>query len=199
VTPLANLGILALGLAQAAPGPAPSPLFAAFKAACFGLKSADGKSAFDKIAPAAKAAGWTEVAGADVDPRIVGITSKGRKAVQAEEPDSTQSGQIFRHSFDGRTVWLVTSRFVAKEGYWGDGCRVYDLDAPVAPSRQAIDAWVGSAPTTVAANGTATKRVWEPWQAGTSLEITYVPRGHPLGTSYGIQGLVLVSQSIGGF
>lgn len=191
--------IAAFGLAQAAPAPAPSPLFAAFKAACFNLKGTDGKSAFDKIAPAAKAAGWTEVAEADADPRIASITAKGRKAVQTEEPDGTQSGQIFRHSFDGRTVWLVTSRFVAKDGYWGDGCRAYDLDAPAAPPREVIDGWVGKAPTGVQANGTATKRLWEPWQTGVALEITYVPRGHPLGTSYGIQGLVLVSQSIGGF
>lgn len=183
----------------AQPAPAPSPLFAAFKAACFNLKSADGKSAFDRVAPAAKAVGWTEVAEADADPRIASITAKGRKAALTEEPDGTYAGQIFRHSFDGRTVWLVTSRFVAKEGYWGNGCRAYDLDAPAAPPREVIDSWVGSAPTGVQANGTATKRLWEPWQTGVSLEITYVPRDHPLGTSYGIQGLVLVSQSIGGF
>lgn len=191
--------IAAFGMAQAAPAPAPSPLFAAFKAACFNLKTADGKSSFDRVAGAAKAAGWTEVSEADADPRIASIVAKGRKAVQAEEPEGSYAGQVFRHSFDGRTVWLVTSRFVAKQGYWGNGCRVYDLDAPAAPSRETIDGWVGSAPTTVAANGSATKRLWEPWQTGVSLEITYVPRDHPLGTSYGIQGLVLVSQSIGGF
>ncbi|MCR5869761.1 MULTISPECIES: hypothetical protein [unclassified Sphingomonas] len=191
--------IAAFGMAQAAPAPAPSPLFAAFKAACFNLKSADGESAFDKVGPAAKAAGWTEVTEADADPRIAGIIAKGRTAMQQEEPEAKVAGQLFRHSFDGRTVWLVTSRFVSKEGYWGDGCRAYDLDLPAAPPREVIDGWVGKAPTGVQANGTATKRLWEPWQTGVSLEITYVPRDHPLGTSYGIQGLVLVSQSIGGF
>ncbi|MFL9841040.1 hypothetical protein ABS767_08715 [Sphingomonas sp. ST-64] len=184
---------------QAAPAPAPSSLFAAFKAACFNLDSEDGKSSFDRVAPAAKAAGWYELAEADADPRIANIVSKGRDAVRAEEPDGTYAGKLFRHSFDGRTVWLVTSRFVAKEGYWGNGCRAYDLDAPAAPARETVDAWVGSAPTGVQANGNATKRLWEPWQTGVSLEITYVPRDHPLGSSYGIQGLVLVSQSIGGF
>lgn len=183
---------------QAAPVPAPSPLFAAFKAACFDLESEDGASSFDRVAPAAKAAGWTEVAEADADPRIAGIVAKGRDAVRAEEPDGTYAGQMFRHRFDGRDVYLVTSRFVSKEGYWGNGCRAYDLDAP-APARETVDAWVGSAPTGVQANGTATKRLWEPWKTGVSLEITYVPRDHPLGTSFGIQGLVLVSQSIGGF
>ena len=190
--------LLAISLV-AATAPAPSPLFAAFKAACFDLKTADGESAFDKVAPAAKAAGWTEVGEADADPRIAGIVAKGREAMREEEPDAQVSGQLFRHSFAGRTVWLVTSRFVSKEGYWGDGCRAYDLDLPAAPPREEIDGWVGSAPTGVQASGTATKRLWEPWQKGVSLEITYVPRDHPLGTSYGIQGLVLVSQSIGGF
>ena len=73
------------------------------------------------------------------------------------------------------------------------------IRAPAAPPREVIDSWVGTAPTGVQANGTATKRLWEPWQTGVTLEVTYVPRDHPLGTSYGIQGLVLVSQSIGGF
>jgi len=191
--------IAALGMVQAPPAPAPSPLFAAFTAACFNLDSEDGASSFNRVAPAAKASGWTEVAEADADPRIAGIVTKGRKAVQEEEPDGTYAGQIFRHRFDGRDVWLVTSRFVAKEGYWGNGCRAYDLDMPDAPPRETLDAWVGSAPTGVQANGSATKRLWEPWQNGVTLEITYVPRNHPLGTSYGIQGLVLVSQSIGGF
>ncbi|PKP90770.1 MAG: hypothetical protein CVT77_14205 [Alphaproteobacteria bacterium HGW-Alphaproteobacteria-16] len=190
--------IAAIGMAQAAPAPAPSPLFAAFKAACYDLESEDGASSFNRIAPAAKAAGWSEVAEADADPRVVGIVAKGRTAMAEEEPDAQVSGQMFRHRFDGRNVYLVTSRFVSTEGYWGNGCRVYDLDAP-APARETVDAWVGMTPTGVQANGTATKRLWEPWKTGVTLEITYVPRDHPLGTSYGIQGLVLVSQSIGGF
>ena len=195
----ALFGVMHAAFTQAAPAPAPSPLFAAFKAACFDLDSKDGVAPYAAIAPAAKAAGWTEVARADADPRVAGILDKGRQAVKEAEPDGTYSDQIFRHSFDGRTVWLITSRFVAKSGIWGNGCRAYDLDMPAAPPREVIDGWVGSAPTGVQANGSATKRLWEPWQTGVSLEITYVPRDHPLGTSYGIQGLVLVSQSIGGF
>lgn len=185
-----------LTLAAAAQAPTPAPLFAAFKAVCAHVGSPDG---FDQLA---RNAGWSELSEAEADPRIAAIVSKARDAAKRAEPGATVHGMLFRQSIDGRTAWLAVSRVAfTRDGrqVGAMGCRVYDLDAPAAPSRQAIDAWVGSAPTTVAANGTATKRLWEPWQAGTSLEITYVPRDHPLGTSYGIQGLVLVAQSIGGY
>ncbi len=180
-----------VGTAQAMP--APSPLFGAFKAACSGV----GK--FDGVGAAATAAGWTEIAEAKADPRVVAIVAKGRDAMRKEAPDARVSGQMFRQRFDGRDVYLVTSRIAAKQGWWANGCRAYDLDAPAAPAREAIDRWVGTAPKTVQANGAASKRLWQPWQPGVSLEITYVPRGHPLGASYGIQGLIFVSQSTGGF
>ena len=183
--------LLLIGTAQASP--APSPLFGAFKAAC------DNVGTFDGVAKAAAGAGWTEVAEAQAEPRIAAIVAKGRKAMQDEEPDAAVSGQVFRRRIDGRDMWLVTSRFVSKQGYWGNGCRAYDLDAPAAPAAATLDAWVGKPATGAAAAGNATKRLWEPWRDGVSLEITYVPRDNPLGLSYGIQGLVLVAQSIGGF
>ena len=181
-------GMRGSGVGEAAAAPGAEAVVTAEQAACCDGRGAGGRAAVGGNAPAAKAGGGNVVAGADADRGIARIADMGREAVEAEEPDSTQAGQMFRHSFDGRTVWLVTSRFVAKEGYWGDGCRAYDLDAPAAPPREVIDGWVGKAPTGVQANGTATKRLWEPWQTGVSLEITYVPRGHPLGSSYGIQG-----------
>jgi hypothetical protein len=183
--------LIALGAAQASP--APSPLFGAFTAACADV----GK--FEGIAAAATASGWTEIPEAQADPRVAAIVAKGRDAMRKEEPEAKVSGQMFRQRFEGRDVYLVTSRVQAKAGWWGNGCRAYDLDAPAAPARETLDAWVGKAPTSVQANGNATKRLWEPWQDGVSLEITYVPRDNPLGVTYGIQGLVLVSQSIGGF
>ncbi|MEG3181007.1 hypothetical protein [Sphingomonas sp. LT1P40] len=185
---------LLLALALLTPSAAvASPLLDAFKAACYDVRN------FDGVGKAAVAAGWTEVAEAQADPRIAKIVMLGRDAVKKEEPDSTMTGQTFRQRFDGRDVYLVTSRFVAKEGYWGNGCRAYDLDAPAAPARETLDSWVGKPPTGTSAAGNATKRLWEPWKDGVTLEITYVPRDNPLGTAYGIQGLVLVSQSIGGF
>ncbi len=184
--------LAAIGMAQAAT-PAPSPLFVAFKGACYDVRN------FDGVGKAATAAGWTEIADAQADPRIAKIVTLGRDAVKKEEPESTMTGQTFRQRIDGRDVYLVTSRFVAKTGYWGNGCRAYDLDAPAAPARETLDGWVGKPPTGTAAAGNATKRSWEPWTDGVTLEITYVPRDNPLGTAYGIQGLVLVSQSIGGF
>lgn len=195
IVPLAIATLLPASAAawQTAPMPAPSPLFGAFKAACFDVHK------FDRVAPAATAAGWTEVTEAQADPRIAAIVRKGFDAMRKEEAEAKVSGQIFRQRIDGRDVWLVTSRFVSKQGLWGNGCRTYDLDAPAAPAREILDAWVGKAPTSVQASGNAAKRLWEPWQPGVSLEITFVPRDNPLGLTYGIQGLVLVSQSIGGF
>ncbi len=186
-------------LATATQAPAPAPLFTAFKAACFNIDSEDGASSFAAIAPAAKTAGWVEVAEADADPRIAAIIGKGREAMAKEEPDATLSGQLFRQRFDGRDVYLASSRYVSKEGYWGNGCRVYDLDAPASPSAVTLSDWVGQGPTGTQSSGNAVKLLWEPWQTGVSLEITYVPRDNPLGATYGIQGLILVSQAIGGF
>lgn len=190
---IAAFGWIAATVGTAQANPAPSPLFTAFKAACFDVQK------FEGVAVAATTAGWTEVAEAQADPRVTAIVAKGREAMRKEAPDAKVSGQMFRQRFDGRDVWLVTSRIETAKGGWASGCRAYDLDAPAAPSREAIDGWVGTAPGTVQANGTASKRRWEPWHPGVSLEITYVPRGHPLGASYGIQGLIFVSQSTGGF
>ena len=194
---LAAFGLIAATVGTAQAGPAPSPLFGAFKAACFNVDK------FDGLGAAATAAGWTEVAEAQADPRVTAIVAKGREAMRKEAPEARVSGQMFRQRFAGRDVWLVTSRIQtgpqSNKGGWANGCRAYDLDAPAAPPREAIDGWVGTAPNTVQANGAAGKRRWEPWQPGVSLEITYVPRGHPLGASYGIQGLIFVSQSTGGF
>lgn len=185
-----------LTLAAAVQAPTPAPLFVAFKAVCAHVGSPDG---LDQLA---RNAGWSATSEAQADPRIAAIVSKARDAAKRAEPGASVHGMLFRQSIDGRTAWLAVSRVTfTRDGrqVGATGCRVYDLDAPAAPPRQTIDAWVGAAPSTVAASGTATKRVWEPWQAGTRLEITYVPRTHPLGASLGIQGLILVSQSIGGF
>ncbi|WP_447726751.1 hypothetical protein [Sphingomonas koreensis] len=189
--PAALLALATLGTVQASP--APSPLFGAFKAACFDV----GK--FDGVGAAAIASGWVEIPEAQADPRVTAIVAKGRDAMRKEEPEAKVSGQMFRQRLDGRDVYLVTSRIQASKGWWANGCRAYDLDAPAAPAREAIDGWVGTAPTGVQANGKASKRRWAPWQPGVSLEITYVPGGHPLGATYGIQGLILVSQAVGEF
>lgn len=191
--------LLAALIATVAPvqaPPAPSPLFAAFKAACAQVGD------FDKVGGASRAAGWREIASADADPRITAIVAKGNEAVSREEPTAKTAGQLFVQSIDGRSIYLATSRVEFKvEGKdaWGNGCRAYDLDAPAAPSTEAVTAWVGAAPTGTQASGNATKASWEPWVDGTSLEITYVPRDNPLGSQFGIQGLILVSQAMGGF
>jgi hypothetical protein len=183
-------------LAAAAQASTPAPLFAAFNGACEHVRQ------FDGIGQAALAAGWREVAETDADPRIAAIIGKGREAMRKEEPTAKIAGQLFRHKFDGRDVWLATSRVeypVDGKPYWGNGCRAYDLDAPAAVPTRTLSAWVGQPPTGVQGNAGAVKALWEPWRPGTTLEITYVPRDNPLGAQFGIQGLILVSQAMGGF
>lgn len=189
---LAALVMIAVPV-QAATGP--SPLFEAFKAACFNVRQ------FDGVGKAALAAGWTETAEAQADPRIAAILAKGRDAVKQEEPAAKMTGQLFRHKFDGRDVWLATSRVefqIDGKPWWGNGCRAYDLDAPAAPTTETVSGWVGKGPSGVTGSGNAAKLHWEPWQPGVALEITYVPRDNPLGAQFGIQGLILVSQAMGG-
>ena len=188
--------LAALAVIAAAAQASPAPLFDAFKAACFNV------GRFDGVGQAALAAGWTEVPEAAADPRIAAILAKGKAAMKVEEPEAKLSGQLFRHRFDGRDVWLATSRVEYKidgKDYWGNGCRAYDLDAPAAPTTEAVTGWVGKPPTGIQGSGNAAKASWQPWQDGVTLEITYVPRDNPLGAQFGIQGLVLVSQAIGGF
>jgi hypothetical protein len=183
-------------LAAAAQASTPAPLFAAFKAACHDVQQ------FDRVGAAASAAGWTPVAEQDADPRIAAIVAKGRDAMRKEEPDAKIAGQLFRHKFDGRDVWLATSRVEFKidgKAMWGNGCRAYDLDAPSAVPARTLTGWVGQPPTGVQGNAGAVKTLWEPWHPGVTLEITYVPRDNPLGAQFGIQGLILVSQAMGGF
>lgn len=188
--------LAALMLTTAVQGAMPSPLFAAFKVPCASILQ------FDTVSKAALAAGWSEVADKDADPRIAAIIARGRAAVKQEEPGATTTDRLFRHKADGRDVWLATSRVTFKDDgreYWANGCRAYDLDAPAAPTTETITRWVGKPPTGVQASGNAAKASWEPWRDGVTLEITYVPRDNPLGAQFGIQGLILVSQAMGGF
>jgi hypothetical protein len=179
--------------------PAVSPLFDAFKAACFNVHQ------FEGVGKSALAAGWTQVAETEADPRIVAILAKGRAAIAEEEPDAKSSGELFRHKIDGRDVYLATSRVQfrmdedSEKLAWGNGCRVYDLDMPAAPPTPTATGWVGKPPTGTTTAGSAVKLLWESWQTGVSLEITYVPSDNEFGKNLGVQGLILVSQAIGGF
>lgn len=178
-----------IGTAQATP--APSPLFGAFEAACSNVR------VYDDVAKAAAGAGWSEVAEAQADPRIAAIVDKGRRAALGDEPTAVFNLRLYRQRIDGREVWLAASSLVSAEGWWTHGCHAYDLDMPAAPSREAIDSWVGGPPTAVLAEANATKRVWAPWTAGASLQIAYVPRDNRSGARLGIQGLILVAQADG--
>ncbi|MCP3729406.1 hypothetical protein M9978_03100 [Sphingomonas sp. MG17] len=72
--------VAAFAIIAAAAQATPSPLFDAFKAACFNVRQ------FDGVGKAALAAGWTEVTPASADPRIAAILAKGLDAVKKEEP-----------------------------------------------------------------------------------------------------------------
>jgi hypothetical protein len=168
-----------------------TPLLDAFKAACGRIDDYDAARA-----DAAKA-GWTEAA-EDADPRIARLVKFGRDAVG---DDMAMSGAYFRQTLSGRTAWLIVSRAVDKaSGVWGNGCRVYDLDATAAIAPAALEAWMGKPPTHQEEAMGVTKRLWEPgWRDGVTLEINFVPPGHAVTGLTGLQGNVLVAQAIGGF
>lgn len=188
--------LASLTLIAAAAQVTPAPLFDAFRGACYGVDR------FDSVGNAALAAGWVETAQAQADPRIAAIIARAREAIVTQEPDAKIAGQLFRRKIDGRDVYLATSRVefnVDGNDHGSNGCRAYDLDMPAAPTTATLTGWIGKPPTGAQSAGSAIKLSWQPWHDAVSLEITYVPHDNAFGKSLGVQGLILVSQAIGGF
>jgi hypothetical protein len=187
------LTLAALLLAvPAAPAPAPErPILDAFRTACERTGDLDAMNAD------AAASGWKAIA-EDADPRIAKITRLGRDAV---EKDGKISGVTYRRTISGREIFLITSRYEDKSGFWGVGCRLYDFDASAPIATATLESWMGKAPTGVDAPAPGLhRRLWEPgWRNGMTFEASYVPAGHEIGTRFGVQGNVLISQAIGGF
>lgn len=143
-------------------------------------------------------AGWTAMAD-EGDPRVAPLIRLGREAT---EKDGTNTGANFRRTLGGRDIFLIVSRYQDKSGFWGSGCRLYDFEAAAPLDGKLLEAWMGKPPTGVQVPAPGlSKRLWEPsgWREGITVEVSHVPRKHPLGQRFGLSGNILVAQAIGGF
>ena len=181
-----SVALAALLVAQAATPEA--VLLDAFKGACQRIDD------FEAAKADAAAAGWT-VAEESAEPRIARLLTMGREAVGDE---GRISGALFSRHIGGRNVFLVLSRY-EEDGFWGNGCRAFDFDAPAALEPKTVDGWMGKVPTAADTAAGVAKRVWEPgWRDGVTVEANYVTPGTPIAEATGLQGVVLVAQSMGG-
>ncbi|MES2444401.1 MAG: hypothetical protein V4574_16365 [Pseudomonadota bacterium] len=184
------LAAAALLLAGTQGAPADRVLLEAFEGPCQHVED------FAKMKAAAPGAGW-EAIEETAAPRVAALLDKGRKALESDE---TMTGATFQRSHQGRPVYLILSRAEMKGGMWGNGCRVYDFDAPAPLDIAAAEAWIGKEPTGVQdLGGGLIKHLWEPWVSGRSFELNYMPASHPVAQAWGLSGVVLVSSAIGGF
>jgi hypothetical protein len=177
----------------AAPAASAPQMLDAFKAAC-----ARTGSDIEPMKADAVRSGWAAMAD-DGDPRVARLVKLGREAI---EKDGTGTGASFRLKVGGRDVFLIVSRYQDKSGFWGSGCRLYDFEAAEPLDGKLLEAWMGKPPTGVQEPAPGlSKRLWEPsgWREGISVEVSHVPRKHPLGQQYGLSGNILVAQAIGGF
>ncbi|MDP3907437.1 hypothetical protein [Novosphingobium sp.] len=187
-----------LAATAAATAPLPSAedkaLFAAFKAPCSQVRK------LDRVAKAARKAQWQEVA-EDAHPNLASLVRGGREALLKDEPDAKVYGTQFRKDVGGRTLWLVASRYEDKSGYWGNGCRVYDFAAAAPLPLETLVALMGKPNTgTVPLPDGNARHLWEPgWKSGHSVEVSYLTGTDPVSQKFGLKGLVLTAQAIGGF
>ena len=147
---------------------------------------------------AAAADGWQEMLETG-DPRVEKLIGKGREAVG---DDGEVSGATFRRELGGRTLFLITSRYVNETGFWGNGCRLYHFEADAEIAPDLLRSWMGRPPTGRQDLGPAIgrKSLWEPgWRSGLTVEINHVAQGTPFAETLGLSGNVLVAQAIGGF
>jgi hypothetical protein len=165
-------------------------LLKAFEAPCAKVQD------YPAMQAAAPGAGWQAIA-ESAAPRVAALIDKGRKAM---EPDEKLLGATFQRAHAGRTVYLILSRVEMKDGMWGNGCRLYDFDAPQPIDISTVKKWIGKEPTGVQdLGGGLVKNLWEPWVDGYTFEANYVPAENALAKQWGLSGVVLVSGAIGGF
>ena len=188
--PIAAALLLAL---QATPAvSAERPMLDAFRTVCDKVQSLDDMKA------AALASGWTEFA-ESAEPRVERLNKLGRDAIGK---GGTSSGANFRKALNGRTLFLLVTRYDDKSGFWGNGCRMYDFDAVSGIPDADVESWMGRKPTGVVSPAAAVGRklLWEPgWRDGFTVEVNHVPQSSPLREKFGLSGNILVAQAIGGF
>lgn len=193
---MALLSLLAATAAATAPLPSAEDraLFGGFKQVCSQVRN------LGKMERAARKAKW-QAAPEDANPRLAMLVRGGREAALKDEPEATVSGAQFTRVLGGRTLWLVTSRYHDKDGYWGNGCRIYDFDAAAPLPLETLIALMGKPNTgSVPLPDSNVKHLWEPgWKSGHSVEVSYLTGTDPVSQKFGLKGQVLTAQAIGGF
>ncbi len=194
------VAVLPLLAAAAAAAATPAPpaedraLFAAFKGVCSKVRK------MDAMASAARRGGW-QVVEPSAHPNLDLLITKGRKEAQRQEPDATYTGSQFHRRIGMRDLWMVHSRYRDKEGYWSNGCRIYDFDAKAPLPLAELTALMGKPPTgSVPLPEDQVKHLWEPgWKSGHSVEVSFITGNDPVSQRFGLKGQVLMAQAIGGF
>lgn len=187
------LPLLAAAAAMS-PVQADMALLKAFRAACYNIPE------FDRVGRDAEKAGWVWVPAASHS-NLNALVENGRDAVAKMEPESKLSGSQYRISLGSRTAYLVTSRYVDKGGVWANGCRAYDFDAAGPIPKPTLVKWMKRPPTgeQPLPDGNV-KLLWEPgWKAKRSVEASFIAGTDPVSQKFGLKGLVLTAQAIGGF
>lgn len=187
-----------LAATAAATAPLPSvedrALFAGFKQVCSQVRD------LRKMERAARKGKWQAVS-EDANPQLAQLVRGGREAALQGEPGATVSGAQFTRTLGGRTLWLVTSRYQDKDGYWGNGCRIYDFAAVAPLPLDTLIALMGKPNTgSVPLPDGNVKHLWEPgWKSGHSVEVSYLSGTDPVSQKFGLKGQVIMAQAIGGF
>lgn len=183
------LFLLAAGTAPAPP--AEREMLDSLKSAC------DRTGDMEAMKADASAAGWQAIAD-DADPRIAKLHKLGRDSVGE---DGDVAGATYRRTTGGREIFLILSRYDDESGFWGAGCRLYDFDASAPFDAGTLEAWMGKPPTAVETPAPGlSRRLWEPaWRDGITLDVSHVPQGHELGSTFGLSGNIVTAQAIGGF
>lgn len=189
-TSLLPLLLLASAEPAAPPPPPPYPV-----AAVLGLfaKTCRGIDNYAATAKAARETGWESVP-ATAEPHLSKLVEIGMTAV----PDGRKSGANFRRTIEGRTLYLVLSRYEDSK-IWGNGCRLYDFAAPAELPEPALEAWM-KRPSTFrqAQPGVLIKSTWQPgWTPEITIEAAYVPKGSGVTERTGLAGAMLVAQTTG--
>ncbi len=193
---MAFLPLIAAAAAATAPVPPPEDraLFAAFKGVCSKVRKLDAMEA------AARRGGWQAVE-PSANPNLQLLISKGLSDSKRQEPDASFAGSQYHRQLGGRELWLVLSRYRDKDGYWANGCRIYDFEATTALPLEELTALMGKSPTgSLPLPEGQVKHLWEPgWKSGHSVEVSYIAGNDPFSQRFGLKGQVLMAQAIGGF
>jgi hypothetical protein len=182
--------LLLAGAEPAAAAPPPYPVAAVLS---LFAKSCRGIDDYAATVKAARETGWESVP-ASAEPHLSKLVEIGMRAV----PDGRKTGANFRQALDGRTLYLVLSRYEDTK-IWGNGCRLYDFAAPAPLPESALEAWM-KRPSTFrqARPGVLTKSTWQPgWTPEITVEAAYVPPGSGVTERTGLAGAMLIAQATG--